>query len=157
MEKFKKKANVLANDQFIKETPISIELFSLGQDPNILRRFWNKIQSLFFFKCDKKIIKKLLSFKTEEGWAILSKGSRVELIGDAKIIMRFLDDFENWRDKVREKGFEGCFKEYDINHPCSHIVIPFTAGKIPKKMECPRCPRLMESSVTFKCCHGHED
>jgi hypothetical protein len=161
MEQFEKKASALANDPFIKET-LSIELFSLGQDnPNILRRFWNKIRSLFSCKCDEKITiaNKLLSFETEKGWAILSKGSRVEVIGDADIIMRFLNDFGNWKDKVREKGFEGCFKEYNDeslegNHHCSYIVIPFTSGKIPKKMECPRCPRYMESSVKFKCCHG---
>ncbi|KAE8022604.1 hypothetical protein FH972_008390 [Carpinus fangiana] len=161
MEQFKEKASALADDPIIKETLISIKLFSLGKDnPNILRLFWNKIRSLFSCKCDEKITNKLLSFETQKGWAILSKGSRVEVIGDANIIMLFLNDFGNWKDKVSsEKGFEGCFKEYNDkslegNHLCSHISIPFNAGKIREKMECPRCPRFMESSVKFRCCHG---
>jgi hypothetical protein len=172
IQQFGKKAIALANHPVIKETRISIELFCLGKgsklgddDLGIQGRFWNKIESLFFSaKIDRETepdtvtqeIRKLLSFKNESGWAILSKGSRV-VVSDGTIILKVLDEFEKWKGYVRASRFETCFKEYhklvEGDRPCCSVDIPFTAEKIPKLMKCPHCPRVMENYVSFKCCH----
>jgi hypothetical protein len=171
IQQFGKKAIALANHPIIKETRISIELFCLGKgskgddDLEIQGRFWNKVESLFFSaKTDKETeqdtvvqqIQRLLSFKNESGWAILSKGSRV-VVSDGTIILKVLDEFEKWKCYVHANHFETCFIEYhkliEGDRSCCSVDIPFAAEKIPKNMKCPYCTRLMETYVSFKCCH----
>jgi hypothetical protein len=171
IQQFGKKAIALANHPIIKETRISIELFCLGKgskgddDLEIQGRFWNKVESLFFSaKTDKETeqdtvmqqIQRLLSFKNESGWAILSKGSRV-VVSDGTIILKVLDEFEKWKCYVHANRFETCFNEYhkliEGDRSCCSVDIPFAAERIPKHMKCPYCTRLMETYVSFKCCH----
>jgi hypothetical protein len=173
IQQFGKKATSLANNPVIKETRTSIKSFCLekgGKEDNDLGsegRFWSKIESLFFSTTtDKETaqdtvmreIQKLLSFKNENGWAILSKGSKV-VVSDGAIILKALDDFEKiWMRYVREYGFEACFmanhkRLLQEDRPCCSVDIPFTAEKVPKHMKCPHCPRVMETFVRFKCCH----
>jgi homoserine kinase len=47
----------------------------------------------------------LLSFKNENGWAIISKGSKVVVSGAGTTILKVLDEFEKWKEYVREIGF----------------------------------------------------
>ncbi|KAB1212432.1 hypothetical protein CJ030_MR5G023974 [Morella rubra] len=72
--------------------------------------------------------------------------------------MRVVDEFEKWKGYVREIGFEICFREYhdkvlEGTRPCSRFDIPMGTGKIPEHMHCPHCPRVMETFISFKCCH----
>ncbi|XP_062171798.1 protein SIEVE ELEMENT OCCLUSION B-like [Alnus glutinosa] len=170
IQQFEKKAAALENDPVIKKAMVSIQLFCIGKDDHeSLGRFWNKIESLFFSKIDKDIkqdtemqeIQKLLSFKNERGWVIVSNLSKVEVICHGEIILKFLEVFENWKGEVQKIGFKGCFKEYDDKipegeRPCCRVDVPFTPRYIPKHMKCPHCARVMETRVNFKCCHIDE-
>ncbi|XP_070671922.1 protein SIEVE ELEMENT OCCLUSION B-like isoform X2 [Malus domestica] len=170
IQQFTKKATTIANDPFIKELKINIELFCVGKSPKggedlgILGRFWNGIESLFFTKVNKqtdtvtKEVQKLLSYKNEGGWAVLTKGSTVVVSGHGFTILKVLDDFDTWKNFIKEKGFEFSFKAYyekviqTMRH-CCRLDIPSVAGKVPETMKCPECPRTMETFVSYKCCH----
>jgi hypothetical protein len=172
IQQFTKRATALANDATIKEARISIELVSVGKGSKgedhlgILGKFWNGIESLFISKTQRKTdadsvtleIQKLLSYKNESGWAVLSKGSNVVLSGHGTTILKVVEEFDKWKEFVREKGFEFTFKEYHNRvlhtaHICCRIDIPNTSGRIPENMKCPDCPRIMETYISFKCCH----
>lgn len=105
-----------------------------------------------------KEVQKLLSYKNESGWAVLSKGSTVVVSGHGFTILKVLEDFERWKEHVKEKGFEISFKLYHekviqtVKH-CCRLDIPSVAGKVPETMKCPECPRTMETFVSYKCCH----
>ncbi|XP_021822068.1 protein SIEVE ELEMENT OCCLUSION B-like [Prunus avium] len=170
IQQFTKKATIIANDPFIKDQKINIELFCVGKSPKggedlgILGRFWNGIESLFFTNVNKqtdtvtKEVQKLLSYKNESGWAVLSKGSTVVVSGHGFTILKVLDDFDTWKNFIKEKGFELAFKAHHekviqtVKH-CSRLDIPTVAGKVPETMKCPECPRTMETYVSYKCCH----
>jgi hypothetical protein len=172
IQQFTKRATALANDATIKEARISIELVSVGKGSKgedhlgILGKFWTGIESLFISKTHRKTdadsvtleIQKLLSYKNESGWAVLSKGSNVVLSGHGTTILKVVEEFDKWKEFVREKGFEFTFKEYHNKvlhtaHICCRIDIPNTSGRIPENMKCPDCPRIMETYISFKCCH----
>ncbi|KAK7854710.1 protein sieve element occlusion b [Quercus suber] len=116
IQQFNKKAATLANDPVMKDTKISIELFCVGKgskgedEPNILGHFWNRIESFFFSKTHKKTeqdivtqeIQKLLSYKTESGWAVLSKGSRLVVNGNGSTMLKVLEEFDKKKELVRE-------------------------------------------------------
>ena len=170
IQQFTKKATALANDSFIKESKINIELFCVGktakggEDHGILARFWSGIESLFFTKSHKEVdpvtqeIQKLLAYKNESGWAVLSKGSVVVTAGHGSAIMKVVDDFEQWKEVIKVKGFEVAFKEHhtivthSVRH-CCRLDIPTVVGKAPECMKCPECPRTMETYISYKCCH----
>ncbi|PON78093.1 Sieve element occlusion [Trema orientale] len=171
IQQFTKRATALANDSFIKDSNIKIELFCVGktakggEDHGILGRFWSGIESLFFTKSHKDVdpvtqeIHKLLSYKNESGWAVLSKGSAVVTAGHGSAILKVVDDFEQWKEVIKVKGFEVAFKEYyqtkviyTIRH-CCRVDVPTVAGKAPETLKCPECPRTMETYISYKCCH----
>ncbi|KAL4643405.1 hypothetical protein ACB092_02G089600 [Castanea dentata] len=118
IQQFTKRATALANDPVIKEARISIELLCVGRgtkgedNAGILGRFWTGIESLFISKTQRKTetdavsleIQKLLSYKNESGWAVLSKGSTVVLSGHGTTILKVLEDLDKWKELVREKG-----------------------------------------------------
>ncbi|KAK7815167.1 protein sieve element occlusion b [Quercus suber] len=154
------------------ESGWAVELLCVGKsnkgedDHSILGHFWNRIDSFFFSKTQRKSepdpvtheIQKLLSYKNESGWAVLSKGSRVLVSGHGTSFLKVLEEFEKWKEYVRQIGFEVCFKEYHdkllhTTRRCCRVDIPITNGKIPEHMKCPECPRVMEAYISFKCCH----
>ncbi|GLT81379.1 hypothetical protein SLA2020_527680 [Shorea laevis] len=135
IQQFTKRATVLANDATLKEARIAIELVCVGKGSKgednlgVLGRFWTGIESIFISKTHRKT--------------------------DADSVV---EDFEKWKEFVREKGFEFTFKEYHNRvlhtaHICCRIDIPNTSGRIPENMKCPDCPRIMETYISFKCCH----
>ncbi|MED6220178.1 hypothetical protein PIB30_042318 [Stylosanthes scabra] len=165
IEQFTKYATALANDATLKAANISIELFCVEkQEKNILSRFWSGIESLFVTKAHRTVdavtqeVQKMLSYKNETGWALLSKGSSVILSGHGTTVMKTVAEFDKWKEVVVKKGFEFSFKEYHekivrTTHICSHLEVPNVAGKLPETIKCPDCPNTMEIYISYKCCH----
>ncbi|CAL8989832.1 unnamed protein product [Prunus brigantina] len=170
INQFTKKATAFVNDPIFKEAKIHIELFCVGKgskgedDHGILGRFWTGIESLFHTKIHKEPdsvsqeIQKLLSYKNESGWAVLSKGHSLVVTGHGVSILKVIEDFDKWKDHVKEKGFEFCFTTYHekirvANRPCCRLDIPGSTGKVPETMKCPDCHRSMETFISYKCCH----
>ncbi|XP_004288434.1 PREDICTED: uncharacterized protein LOC101297774 [Fragaria vesca subsp. vesca] len=170
IQQFTKKATALANDPILKEAKIYIELVCVGKgsegedDHGILGRFWTGIESLFLTKVHKHVdpigqeIQKLVSYKNESGWVLLTKGSTLLVTGHGISALKVVEDFEKWREHVKEKGFEFCFKAYygkviQAGRPCCRLDIPGSTGKVPESMKCPDCHRSMETFISYKCCH----
>ena len=135
------------------------------EDKSFLSRFWSGIESLFVTKAHKTVdavtqeVQKMLSYKNETGWALLSKGSSVVVSGHGTTILKAVEEFEKWKEVVVKKGFEFSFKEYHerivrTTHRCSHLEIPNVAGKLPETIKCPECPNPMEIFISYKCCHN---
>ena len=156
----------------MKDTKISIELFCVGKgskgedEPNILGYFWNRIESFFFSKTHKKIeqdivtqeMQKLLSYKTESGWVVLRKESRLVVSGNGTTMLNVLEEYDKKEELVRAVGFEICFKDHhekiiQTSRHCCCVDIPMNAGKVPEHIKCLKCPRIMETYISYKCCH----
>ncbi|XP_057948275.1 protein SIEVE ELEMENT OCCLUSION B-like [Malania oleifera] len=166
---FTAKANALAADALIKEQKISIELVLVGKGgkgdhSTILTRFWDGIESMFLTKVIGKPddvtreVQKLLSYRSESGWAVLSKGSAVVFSGHGTTVLKALDEFEKWKVFIKEKGFEVSLKEHHEKvvrtmHRCSRLDVRAAPGKVPEVVQCPDCPRKMEMIISYKCCH----
>ncbi|KAL5542119.1 hypothetical protein UlMin_009829 [Ulmus minor] len=170
IQQFTKKATALANDPYLKDLKINIELFCVGktakggEDHGMIGKFWGAIEGLFLTKAHKQVdpvtqeIQKLLSYKNDSGWALLSKGSTVVTTGHGYTFLRVFEEFDKWKESVKEKGFELTFKENyaktsRVVRQCCRLDVPAAPGKIPEVMNCPECPQSMEMFVTYKCCH----
>ncbi|MED6193732.1 hypothetical protein PIB30_022194 [Stylosanthes scabra] len=168
IQEFSRSAASLANETMIKELKISIELFCVEKENrNVFKRFWKKVESLFVTKAHKaedavkKEVQRLLCYKDEIGWALLSKGSSVVVSGHGSTMLKAVTEFERWKEVVVKKGFELSFKEYhervaSETHRCAQFEIPDVAGKLPEAMNCPDCPRVMDIFITYKCCHNDD-
>ncbi|KAI9123089.1 hypothetical protein K1719_005978 [Acacia pycnantha] len=163
---FNKYASAVANDSAIKEARISIELFCVeNEHQSVISNFWRGIENLFvtkLHKTTKKVtqeVQKMLSYKNEGGWALLSKGLTVVLAGHGNTILKTVADFDKWKEEVVKKGFEVGFKEHHqkvvkTTHRCTYLEIPNVAGKIPEIIKCPECDRTMNVFISYKCCHN---
>lgn len=143
-----------------------------GED--ILWKFWNRIESFFLgwnyiksfllYEADMKTrsstvmstILKLLSCKTQNtGWVLLCKGSKLVDSGHGTIILKVLQNFEQWNPSSPD-AFGSSFLEYHrkIHNVCCHIDIPEDAGKITEPVICPVCQDRMKMCSRFFCCHN---
>ena len=167
IQKFTISAEVLVTDPMVKGKGISIELVSI-QDDNILKRFWNKIKNLFTSRAQRETemdsmklhIEKLISYKKKKKeWAVLSQGSSIIVISGKKMLT-VLEKFDSWKQRLEEKDFQSVFIEYhkEVLKPddqiCHHMKIPYNTAKIPETMECSHCHRVMDTYISFKCCHN---
>ena len=166
IQKFTKSAEVLVTDPMIKGKGISIELVSIQGD--ILKRFWNKIKNLFTARAQRETkmdsvmlhIEKLISYKKKKKeWAVLSQGSSIIVISGKKMLT-VLEKFDSWKQRLEKKDFQSVFIEYhkEVLKPddqiCHHMKIPYNTAKIPETMECSHCHRVMDTYISFKCCHN---
>uniref|UniRef100_A0A7N2L5W7 Uncharacterized protein n=1 Tax=Quercus lobata TaxID=97700 RepID=A0A7N2L5W7_QUELO len=170
IQKFPERVKVLAEQDLIKQKGISIQWVSVSESEGKvdLVRFWTNIESLFISKAQGKTqidevaqeIQKLLSYENEKEWVVLTKGSSVVLVSSGEVILKVVEEFEKWKIKLNEKDFALAFKDYhdevfkDEKHICHHIKIPYNTGKIPETLECSHCQRIMDTHISYKCCHN---
>ncbi|KAJ1394325.1 Sieve element occlusion, N-terminal [Sesbania bispinosa] len=159
----------------------TIESYPLGKDnPRIVPRFWITIDNLLASRkvmmkgggeevqdSTTREIKRLLFLKQDpHGWAILSKGSHVKLLGQGEAMHRTVIDFDAWKEKLhQEVSFDVAFKEYYerckgkvVSHKCEHKEFANYPTDILAHIPCPnKCGHEMEvASVKYRCCHGRE-
>ncbi|XP_027366476.1 protein SIEVE ELEMENT OCCLUSION B-like [Abrus precatorius] len=158
----------------IKRADAIIDYYHLGKDdPKKVPRFWIGIESKRQKKhyevldCEiQEIVKSLLCLKQDgQGWALLSKGSNVKILGHGEPMYQTLADFEIWKEKVLvREGFDIAFKEYyetKLNdlpapQPCAFMNVDNYTSNVVATITCPNasCGRVMEvTSVNYKCCH----
>ena len=115
IEQFSEKVNVVAEDPFIKEAYISIELSSCIGRGYKQQPFWKRTKTPKKTESNlgnQEIQELLLSFKNESRWAVLTKWSTRVVSDHGMTIMKVLDAFEEWKVNVPKRGFEICFTEY---------------------------------------------
>ncbi|RYR38285.1 hypothetical protein HN51_028651 [Arachis hypogaea] len=157
----------------VKRADVIIDKYELGSS---VPSFWIGIERMRQNKkhqeavdCEiQGIAKSLFCLKRDpEGWAILTKGQNIKLLGHGEAMYRTLAEFQSWKDKVFEKeGFDIAFKEYyDVKvkeiadrQPCSIVNVDSSnyGSSVIATITCPNptCGRVMEvTSVNYKCCH----
>ncbi|GAB4845685.1 hypothetical protein Ancab_039088 [Ancistrocladus abbreviatus] len=133
-------------------------------EPTTVWFFWQRIESMLLSKMQleqadnhadiiTQEIKKLLSYdRGPGGWALLSKGSTVLLLGHGSTVYEALRQHETiWRKEVPLVGFDNAFRThlvtFDIpSAPSSRFDFPLATGRIPPGMLCPRCHFPMENT-----------
>ncbi|KAI4317948.1 hypothetical protein L6164_025769 [Bauhinia variegata] len=165
IQQFTKHATAIANDASVKGLKITIELFNVENEPqNKVGRFWKGVESLFLTSVTTTTttitqdVQKLLSYKNESGWSVLTKGSQVVVAGHGTSFLQTLVEFDKWKVNLPKLGFEVVVNDHHkhvvkATHRCSHLEVPQVAGKIPEIIKCPECDRPMEVFVSYKCCH----
>ncbi|KAL2325112.1 hypothetical protein Fmac_024170 [Flemingia macrophylla] len=155
----------------ILNTDTIIDHYQLGKDdPKVVQRFWIEIERKKLKKhkdaldCEvQKIVKTLLCLKQDrQGWAILSKGSNVKVLGHGEPMRQTLVEFESWKEKMLQKeGFDVAFDEYYktkldeiyARQQCAYVK---NNANVVVTITCPNptCGRVMEvTSVNYQCCH----
>ncbi|KAL2977339.1 hypothetical protein AAZX31_13G061100 [Glycine max] len=168
------------NETLTQEEETTIESYSLGRDnPKIVPRFWIAIDNLLASRkltkrggeqvqdSTTREIQKLMFLKQDPlGWAILTKGSHVKLLGHGDAMLKTVSDFYAWKGTLNnEVGFDVAFKDYyekfkfkSVPHKCEHREFANYPADILAHIPCPnKCGHEMEvSSVKYMCCLGRE-
>ncbi|XP_023000471.1 protein SIEVE ELEMENT OCCLUSION B-like [Cucurbita maxima] len=173
IQQFEERVEILKNDPFIIDGN-SFEIVHIGKDvkgeddPTLMSRFWNTQWGYFVVKSQligssasetTEDILRLISYQNEDGWVVLTVGSAPVLVGRGALILRLLEEFPKWKQSLRLKAFPDAFREYFNelalkSHQCDRVILPGFSGWIPMTINCPECPRFMETGISFKCCHG---
>ncbi|KAG7026205.1 Protein SIEVE ELEMENT OCCLUSION B [Cucurbita argyrosperma subsp. argyrosperma] len=173
IQQFEERVEILKNDPSIIEGS-SFEIVRIGKDvkgeddPTLMSRFWNTQWGYFVVKSQligssasetTEDILRLISYQNEDGWVVLTVGLAPVLVGRGVLILRLLEEFPKWKQSLRLKAFPDAFREYFNelalkSHQCDRVILPGFSGWIPMTINCPECPRFMETGISFKCCHG---
>ncbi|CAK9329147.1 unnamed protein product [Citrullus colocynthis] len=173
IQQFEERVEILKSDPLIKDSG-SFEIVRIGKnaqgedDPALMARFWTTQWGYFVVKSQIKgssasetteDILRLISYQNEDGWVVLTVGSAPVLVGRGVLILKLLEDFPKWKQSLRLKAFPDAFREYFNElalktHQCDRVILPGFSGWIPMIVNCPECPRFMETGISFKCCHG---
>ncbi|EEF47605.1 conserved hypothetical protein [Ricinus communis] len=141
------------------------------QDLTLIWFFWVRLESMWHSKVqhnrtvENDIIMQeivtMLSFDgSDQGWAVISKGSGAENRQLAKAkgsdILNCFDDYQSWREIAEEEGFVPAILDYLHGHHnplhCNRLILPGTTGSIPEKVVCAECSRPMEKFIMYRCC-----
>ncbi|KAL0551143.1 hypothetical protein IC582_010225 [Cucumis melo] len=178
IQQFEERIEEIKNDPYIKERRNTFEIIRVGQklkedsnDITLTARFWLTQWGYFVIKSQLKgssatetteDILRLISYENENGWAIVAVGSAPLLVGRGNLIMGVLQDFNKWKRSMNMKIFPDAFRDYfnELNlkfHTCERMTLPGFSGWIPMIVNCPECPRFMETGISFKCNHGRPE
>ena len=163
----------IKNDRSMRDNGINFEIVRIGNniDNNnaaFMSRFWITQWGFFIVKSQlsgssasetTEDILRLISYENENGWAVLTVGSAPLLVGRGNLIVRVFEDFKRWKKNLNLKGFPNAFHDYFNEmalqtHQCERVTLPGFSGWIPMIVNCPECPRFMETGINFNCCHG---
>ncbi|XP_020222745.1 protein SIEVE ELEMENT OCCLUSION B [Cajanus cajan] len=173
IQSFTHEVSQLKRNESIQRADVIIDYYLLGKgEANTVPSFWFGVERKKQNKkhqetidCEiQKIVKCLFCLKRDpQGWAILSKGHNIKFLCHGQALYQTLVEFQNWKGKVLNDGFDIAFKEYydvkekeiSATQPCEFINVGYTSSVI-ATITCPNpsCGRVMEvSSVNYKCCH----
>ncbi|CAK9329151.1 unnamed protein product [Citrullus colocynthis] len=173
IQKFEEKVVDIKNDRSMRDSGITFEIVPIGnkgEDNNIMSRFWITQWGFFIIKSQltgssasetTEDILRLISYENENGWAILAVGSAPLVVGRGNLILGVFEDFNQWKKNLNIKGFANSFKDHFNElalrtHQCEKVILPGFSGWIPMIVNCPECPRFMETGINFNCCHGRQ-
>ncbi|CAL1391622.1 unnamed protein product [Linum trigynum] len=138
------------------------------QDLTLVWYFWVRIESMWHSKnqLHKTVdndpimqeIMTLLSYDgSDDGWAILSRGSGGDLVrAKGSTFLTCLTEFSSWEKQVKETGFLPALKQHLMElhspHHCNRLVLPGAAANAPERVVCSECGRAMEKFIMYQCC-----
>ncbi|KAM0940821.1 putative sieve element occlusion [Dioscorea sansibarensis] len=156
-EKVKKAMSVIAAEK----------LSGYWQDLAMIWFFWVRLESMWHSKMqhgrtveDDPIMQEvmqILSFDgSEEGWAVISRGSVEILKSHGKKLLDCLMEYDTWKGTVELEGFIPALGRallpYQTHEHCTRLILPGETGKIGEKIVCAECKKPMEKYVLYRCC-----
>jgi hypothetical protein len=148
-------------------TIVAEKLSHVLPDPMLIWFFWVRLESMWYSKVQhgKSVendtimqeIMTMLSFDgSDQGWAVISKGSAEMARAKGDSILPALNDFNDWKDNAAEIGFVQALNQHLTDkrtpHHCNRLILPGTAGSIPERVVCAECGRAMEKFLMYRCC-----
>ncbi|CAN0925178.1 Protein SIEVE ELEMENT OCCLUSION B [Linum grandiflorum] len=129
--------------------------------------FWIRIESMWHSKNQLRrtvendpIMQEIMTFLSydgsEDGWAILCRGSGEMVRAKGTTFITCLTDFTSWETQVQQIGFLPALKQHLMElhtpHHCNRLVLPGTSGTAPERVVCSECGRSMERFIMYQCC-----
>ncbi|KAL5717956.1 hypothetical protein ACHQM5_010904 [Ranunculus cassubicifolius] len=129
--------------------------------------FWVRLESMWHSKMQhgKTIendpimqeIMTMLSFDgSEQGWAVISKGSSHIAKGKGETMLTSMIEIDQWKEHIEPKGFVPALTDHlhqlHTPHHCNRLILPGTTGSIPEMVVCAECGRAMEKYIMYRCC-----
>ncbi|MED6158363.1 hypothetical protein PIB30_032117 [Stylosanthes scabra] len=144
--------------ELAEESKAYIEHFKVDEATDTkTQSFWNSIKdSLQKNNVDSTTLREMQSLekmRSQKGWAIVSKGKEVVIIGYNEVMLNVLNGFKEWRGNISEScDFDGAIYKYytqlllkqEDNNIHSPMLIPYYCCPLPKEI----------SSLACKCYHG---
>lgn len=136
-------------------------------DPTSVWYFWTRLESMLYSRThhgkmieNDSILKEVLTLMgydgSEQGWALISKGSTEMARASGEMALTTLTEFEKWEGSVQVNGFVGALKGHleslHTPHHCNRLILPGISGGIPEVVVCSECGKKMERFFMFRCC-----
>jgi len=136
-------------------------------DVTLVWYFWVRLESMWHSKVQngrsvendpimQEIVTMLSYDASDQGWAVISRGSAEMAKAKGDMLLTCLNGFNNWRADVESKGFVQALMDYlqkiQTPHHCNRLILPGTTGTIPDKVVCAECGRPMEKFIMYRCC-----
>ncbi|MCL7031644.1 hypothetical protein MKW94_022230 [Papaver nudicaule] len=164
----------------VQESKINLEMLYVGksnpkeqrlshcwQDPMSIWFFWDRLESMWYSKLQhshtinndpmmREITTMLTLDGSNDGWAILTKGSGEMVKAHGSKMLEVLAEFNEWKTNVEQQGFVQAIvralDSYSSPEHCSCLVLPgMTLGKT-HELSCTECGRPMELYTLYRCC-----
>ncbi|RWW13681.1 hypothetical protein GW17_00022583 [Ensete ventricosum] len=157
-DRVKKAMMVIANEK----------LSGYWQDPVMMWFFWSRLESMWYSKMhhgktieNDPIVQEvmtMLSFDgSDDGWAVVSRGSVEMVKAQGKKINDCLEQFDKWKVRVEEEGFitalANALQPFHTEEHCTRLILPGDTGRITEQVVCAECKRPMEKFVLYRCCN----
>lgn len=90
-------------------------------------------------------------------WVLIGKENLEDVIKlQGVLVMEFFDLFPVWGENVGKLGLVDAIKTalepHLLGAPCDHsTVVPYAEGLVEESVVCPKCKRLIEKFVMYKC------
>ncbi|GJZ78143.1 sieve element occlusion B-like protein [Tanacetum coccineum] len=154
----------------IRKTSATIKEEKLNHtrpDPTSVWYYWTRLESMLYSKMqhgksykDDPIMKEVITMMSfdgsDQGWALICKGSSEMARANADLALMSLTEYENWELDAQQIGFVPALRAYlaKLHTPqhCNRLILPGISGGIPEVVICSECGRTMEKFFMFRCC-----
>ncbi|KAK1289203.1 hypothetical protein QJS10_CPB18g00534 [Acorus calamus] len=129
--------------------------------------FWVRLESMLHSKMQAgrnidndpimQEVMQMMSFDgSEEGWAVVSRGSTEIVKAPGRKIVDCLGKFEEWKGGVERDGFvpalTAALVPYETHEHCTRLILPGDTGRIQDNVICAECRKPMEKYILYRCC-----
>ncbi|KAK1289855.1 hypothetical protein QJS10_CPB18g00602 [Acorus calamus] len=137
-------------------------------DPVMMWFFWVRLESMLHSKMQAgrnidndpimQEVMQMMSFDgSEEGWAVVSRGSAEIVKTNGRKIVDCLGKFEEWKEGVEKDGFVSALTAalvpYETHEHCTRLILPGDTGRIQDNVICAECRKPMEKYILYRCCN----
>ncbi|KAG6490651.1 hypothetical protein ZIOFF_051961 [Zingiber officinale] len=144
------------------------KLSGYWNDPVKVWFFWVRLESMWHSKMQlgrtidndpiMKEVMTMLSFDgSDEGWALLSRGSQEMVEAYGGRMVDCLGQFDNWKSDVEAEGLVPALRKalepFHTAEHCTRLILPGDSVGIKEQVVCAECGRPMDKFVLYRCCN----